>query len=75
MPDRTHPLGFNPLERVSGLQRALVASHLLEAFKKLWSEFWGPRTEYILRNLLIALLDQPHAMLADIPRLLDDQKF
>src|ERR1044071_8182371 len=75
VPDRINPLGFNPLERVPGLQRALAASHLLEAFKKLWSEFWGPRTEYILRNILIALLDQPQATLADIPRLLDDQKF
>ena len=75
VPDRTNPLGFNPLEKVPGPQRALAASHLLEAFKKLWSEFWGPRTEYILRNILITLLDQPQATLADIPRLLDDQKF
>jgi len=75
VPDRTNPLGFNPMERVPGSQRALAASHLLEAFKKLWSEFWGPRTEYILRNVLIALLDQPQATLADIPRLLDDEKF
>ena len=75
VPDRREPLGFNPLGRVVGSQRALAASHLLEAFKKLWSEFWGPRTEYILRNILIALLDQPEATLADIPRLLEDQKF
>jgi len=75
VPDRTAPLGFNPLERIPGPQKALTASHLLEAFKKLWSEFWGPRTEYILRNVLIALLDQPEATLADIPRLLDDQKY
>lgn len=74
-PDRANPLGFNPLERVPGPQRALAASHLLEAFKKLWSEFWGPRTEHILRNTLLALLDQPEATLADILRLLDDAAF
>ncbi len=75
VPDRTNPLGFNPLERVPGPQRALAASHLLEAFKKLWSEFWGPRTEHILRNALLVLLDQPESTLADILRLLDDPAF
>ena len=75
VPDRTNPLGFNPLERVPGPQRALAASHLLEAFKKLWSEFWGPRTEHILRNALLALLDQPQATLADVLRLLDEAAY
>jgi type IV secretory pathway TraG/TraD family ATPase VirD4 len=75
VPDRVSPLGFNPLERVPGPQRALAASHLLEAFKKLWSEFWGPRTEHILRNTLLALLDQPEATLADVLRLLDDPAY
>jgi type IV secretory pathway TraG/TraD family ATPase VirD4 len=75
VPDRTEPLGFNPLERVPGAQRALAASHLLEAFKKMWSEFWGPRTEHILRNALLALLDQPQATLADVLRLLDEATY
>ena len=75
VPDRTCPLSFNPLERVSPHRRALAASHLLEAFKKIWRDFWGPRVEYILRNALLALLDQPQATLADILRLLDDREF
>ena len=75
VPDRAQPLGFNPLERVPGPNRALTASYLLEAFKKLWSEFWGPRTEHILRNALLALLDQPEATLADVLRLLDEATF
>lgn len=75
VPDRANPLGFNPLERVPGPQRALAASHLLEAFKKLWSEFWGPRTEHILRNALLALLDQPQATLADVLRLFDEAAY
>ena len=75
VPDRTEPLGFNPLERVPAAKRALAASGLLEAFKKIWSEFWGPRTEHILRNALLALLDQPQATLADIQRLLEDQSY
>ncbi len=75
VPYRAEPLGFNPLERVPAANRALAASGLLEAFKKIWSEFWGPRTEHILRNALLALLDQPQATLADLLRLLEDQSF
>ena len=75
VPDCTHPLGFNPLERVPSPHRALTASYLLKAFKKLWSEFWGPRTEHILRYALLALLDQPEVTLADVLRLLDEATF
>ncbi|MBI1785917.1 type IV secretory system conjugative DNA transfer family protein [Candidatus Sumerlaeota bacterium] len=73
--DTTRPLGFNPLERIPKERRSLAASGLLEVFKKLWIESWGPRLEHILRNCLLALLDQPEATLADILRLLDDKTF
>jgi type IV secretory pathway TraG/TraD family ATPase VirD4 len=75
VPDDAHPLGFNPLERVSATKRGLAASYLLEAFKKHWGKFWGPRSEHILRNALLALLEQPEATLADVLRLLDDNKY
>ncbi len=75
VPDRAHPLGFNPLERVPADKRVLAASQLLEAFKKLWAEFWGPRSEHILRNALLALLEMPEATLADIQKLFDDATF
>jgi len=75
VPDRANPLGFNPLERVPAPQKPLAASALLEAFKKIWADFWGPRMEHVLRNALLALLDQPQATLADILRLLDDRTF
>ncbi len=74
-PDRTAPLGFNPLERVAPEKRALAASGLLDAFKKQWADSWGPRVEHLLRNALYLLLDQPEATLADVPRLLDDPAF
>jgi type IV secretory pathway TraG/TraD family ATPase VirD4 len=75
VPDADALLGFNPLERVPAAQRPLAASGLLEAFRKLWAEFWGPRSEHILRNALLALLEQPQATLADVLRLLDDRDF
>ena len=73
--DAQEPLGFNPLERVPPERRALAASGLLEAFKKLWADSWGPRLEHLLRNTLLALLEQPEATLADVPRLLSEPAF
>jgi hypothetical protein len=75
VPDQAHPLGFNPLEPVAPEQRALAASGLLEVFKKIWNDSWGPRLEHILRHSLLALLDQPEATLSDVLRLLDDKPF
>src|SRR3989475_534573 len=75
VPDVAHPLGFNPLESVAPIRRPLAASGLLEVFKKIWMDSWGPRLEHILRNALLALLDQPEATLAGVLRLLDDKAF
>ena len=75
VPDTAHPLGFNPLESIPPAKRPLAASGLLEIFKKLWPDFWGPRSEHILRNALLALLDQPSVTLADVLRLLEDRAF
>ncbi len=75
VPDARQPLGFNPLESVPITKRALAASGILEVFKKIWADSWGPRLEHILRNALLALLDQPQATLADILRLMDEPGF
>lgn len=75
VPDAANPLGFNPLERVHPSRRGLAASGMLEVFKKLWPEFWGPRLEHVLRNALLALLELPEATLADVLRLLDEPAF
>jgi hypothetical protein len=68
-------LGFNPLERVPVAKRPLAASALLDAFRTLWADSWGPRLEHILRNSLLGLLDQPSATLADVLPLLVDRAF
>src|SRR3989441_4603209 len=75
VPDVVHPLGFNPLESVAPIRRPLAASGLLEVFRKIWMDTWGPRLEHILRNALLALLDQPEASLEGVLRLLDDRTF
>jgi hypothetical protein len=75
VPSQTQAFGFNPVERVAPERRSLAASALVEVFKKIWVDSWGPRVEHILRNAVFCLLEQPEATLADIPRLLDDQAF
>jgi len=75
VPDAAHPLGFNPLRGVPPQSRPLAASNMLEVFKKIWWESWGPRLEHLLRNALLALLDQPEPTLADVLRLLSDKGF
>lgn len=73
--DASHPLSFNVLACPHPDQRSLVASGILGAFKKAYSESWGPRLEHILRNALLALLEVPNASLVSLLRLLSDRKF
>ena len=74
VPDTAMPYGYNPLTHVSPERRSLVASGLLDVFKKMWDDAWGARMEHILRNAILALLDQPHAVLPDILQLLTNKK-
>ena len=73
--DAGQPYGFNPLAHVPAGKRPLAASGLIQVFKHLWMDSWGPRLEYILRNCLLSLLDYPQAALPDILRLLSDKDF
>lgn len=75
VPNTAQPLGFNPMESVAPHRRALAAAGLLDVFKKLWLDSWGPRLEHILRNALLALFDQPNATLADVLRMFNDDRF
>jgi hypothetical protein len=74
-PDSTQPYGFNPLANVPTDKRPLAASGLIQVFKHLWQDSWGPRLEYILRNCLLSLLDYPSADLSGILKLLSDKNF
>ena len=74
-PDSSQPYGFNPLANVPQDKRPLAASGLIQVFKHLWADSWGPRLEYILRNCLLSLLDYPNADLSGILKLLSDKDF
>jgi hypothetical protein len=75
VPDPNQPYGYNPLKHVREDKISLAASGLLEAFKKMWPDAWGVRMEHVLRNALLALLEQPNVTLLDVLRLLDDKTY
>lgn len=74
-PDPAQPYGYNPLRQVRPEFITLAASGLLEAMKKMWADAWGVRMEHILRNVLLALLEQPDATLRDVLRLFSDKDY
>jgi hypothetical protein len=75
VPDPAQPFGFNPLEGVPALRRSVAANGIVEALKKIFADSWGIRLEYILRNALLLLLDQPKATIADVLRLFSEPDF
>jgi hypothetical protein len=75
VPDRSQVWHFNPLSGIPEERRALAAAGMVEVFKKLWDEDWGPRLEHLLRNVVFTLLEVPGTTLGDIPRLLSDKDY
>lgn len=73
--DPNQPYGYNPLRHVSEDRIALAASGMMDVFKKMWPDAWGVRMEHILRNVLMALLEQPDATLHDVLRIFSDGAF
>ena len=61
--DLEFPIGLNVLANVPRDERHLVASGIVSAFKGIWRDSWGPRTEYLLYNAVAALLDCRNATL------------
>ena len=70
--DPTQPYGYGPLRHGRPHRIALAASGLMEVFAKMGPEAWGVRMEHILRNVLMALLEQPSATLHDVLRIVSD---
>ena len=75
VPDPTLHWSFNPFAGVRESQRALAAAGIVEAFRSIWPDDWGPRLEHLLRNVAFTLLEVPGSTIADIPQLLTDKDF
>jgi energy-coupling factor transporter ATP-binding protein EcfA2 len=73
--DLEFPVGLNVLANVPPDARHLVASGIVSAFKGIWRDSWGPRTEYLLYNAVAALLDCRNATLLGVNRLFTDAEY
>lgn len=73
--DTEFPISFNVMEDVGPTKRHLVANGLMSAFKKIWVDAWSARMEYILNNILLALLEYPDSTLIGVNRMLSDKDY
>ncbi|MCX6756572.1 MAG: type IV secretion system DNA-binding domain-containing protein, partial [Candidatus Nomurabacteria bacterium] len=73
--DSDHPLGLNVLEQVAPDKRHLVANGLMAAFKKLFQDQFSARMEYILNNIILALLENENQTLLGVNRMLTDKEY
>ncbi|MCP6718239.1 MAG: type IV secretion system DNA-binding domain-containing protein [Patescibacteria group bacterium] len=73
--DLNYPMPFNVMEKVDPEYRHLVASGLMEVFKKIWPDVWSARMEYILSNSILALLEDPNSTLLGVNRMLADPEY
>lgn len=73
--DPERPFSLNVLEVRNKQQKDLVASGIVSIFYKIYGESWGPRLEYILRNVIFTLLETPNSTLVDVLPLLSDDAY
>lgn len=74
--DSEHPMGLNVLEQVEVSKRHLVANGLMAAFKKVFGEDrFSDRIQYILNNIILALLENKGQSLLGVNRMLNDKEY
>jgi type IV secretory pathway TraG/TraD family ATPase VirD4 len=74
--DVDYPVPLNVLGESEPQSRHLLVSSLISIFRKLYSEYWQHRQEHILRNCILALLEQTEGKtLVDVYTLLSDWRY
>ncbi len=73
--DTDYPIGFNLLQADNEDEKNRIASWVVSTFQKLFENSWWPRLEYILRNVVLSVINYPNATLMHITRILTDKDF
>jgi hypothetical protein len=60
------------LDLLTGKDRDLAVEHVLGVFRRIYEQWWGPRTDDIMRAACLTLTRIPGATLVDVPLLLTD---
>jgi Type IV secretion-system coupling protein DNA-binding domain len=69
-------VGLNLLEKPSDPNdRGVVASEVMRMFHGIFADSWGVRLEQVLRNTILALLEQEQATLLSIRRMLVNEQY
>jgi len=73
--DTDYPFLWNPLRDVPENLRHRYAQAVLEVFELQFGAGWSARIEHLLRFVLLALLDYPHATFGSVAPLLTEEAF
>ena len=73
--DTEYPIWFNLLQADNEDEKNRIASWVVSTFQKLFDNSWWPRLEYILRNVVLSVIEYPNATLMHILRVLTDKEF
>jgi len=73
--DRDHPVTLNVMAAKSEQETEQVAADFMITFQRLFSDSWGTRMEYILRNAIDTLLNAGNKTFPDIRRILVNSSF
>jgi len=74
--DMNYPISFNVLEDAGGPdERHKVANGILSVMKTIWVDAFSGRMEYLVQNVLLALLEYPNATLLGFNRMLTDKEY
>jgi hypothetical protein len=73
--DTERPFSLNIFEIKNKQHKDLIASGIVSIFYKIYKESWGPRLEYILRNVILTLLEIPNSTLLDVLNILSNRTY
>lgn len=73
--DNERPFSLNILEIKNKQHKDLITSGIVSIFYKLYGDSWGPRLEYILRNVILTLLEVPNSTLIDVLNILSNKTY
>ncbi|USN54534.1 MAG: TraM recognition domain-containing protein [Candidatus Peribacteria bacterium] len=73
--DLEYPVGFNIMQYKDASEKNLVVSGMMAVFARIWEGSWSSRMEYILRNVLMSVIEYPNATLMHVIRVMTDEPF
>lgn len=72
--ENENPFGFNIFD-LPDKDKELVLPLLLNIFKNQLNEYWGPKIEYVMQNILLTVFEVENTNILSLARILTDQKY